>query len=283
MGKSRLPPTRCNPYTDIKAKRRKTNRHLVAVGILVAVAVAVSFRFRNRSPDVTHQSNVESSLDSTEKVETKDFDQNEEMQTRTEIQLATTSTNVSYYHCSQDDFPKYHLVLMHGARFSKQDWKEKGILQTWCDNPQVSVTALDQPPTAFGAVWFHETIDALEEDKKLDTPVVLVSPSKSGLVISDWIMGGASVSLIDKYIRMWIPIAPGSMASASDSQMAQLGKALNHRILAIYGDQDAMGAKVSKRMKENAGATLVELPGGHPVYLDVPEQFVQVVNEYLGI
>jgi pimeloyl-ACP methyl ester carboxylesterase len=187
---------------------------------------------------------------------------------------------VAYYHCSATATENvHHLVLLHGASFTKENWNQ-GILDQFCAVPQVSVTPLDLSAYA-GNDDLRSILDSLEasSDVQVSKPVVLVTPSASGYTIVDWITNG-DVSLIPEYIETWVPIASGSLSSATDQQVQSLG---DLPVLAIYGNGDSGGVKVSQRLGDLVGATVVELVGGHSVYLDQPDDFVNEVLSFLGI
>lgn len=187
-----------------------------------------------------------------------------------------------YYHCHASTSASHHLVLLHGASFSKQNWKDKGLLDMWCRTPSLTVTAIDQP-SGFNAKWFQELMDGMEQEiKLLKKPVVLVTPSASGWVVTDWITSESeNTALIPKYISTWVPVATGSLSRASHDQVRNALSGLD--ILAIYGDRDEGGRRISQRLEKFANATVVELAGGHPVYLQSPKEFVRTVNEHLGL
>ena len=174
----------------------------------------------------------------------------------------------------------HHLVLLHGGAYSKEDWKDVGILDQFCATPQVSVTALDLSISA-DSETLKSLLNSLDAsvDLELSKPVVLVTPSASGKTIVDWIMNG-NASEIPDYIETWVPIATGSLVLASDAQIESL---IPLPVLAFNGDQDTAGGKYSQRLATLIGAKAVELKGGHPVYLQSPDEFVQEILVFLGI
>jgi hypothetical protein len=174
----------------------------------------------------------------------------------------------------------HHLVLLHGASFTKENWKTHGILDQFCAIPQLSVTPLDLSAYA-GNEDLRNILDSLvaSNDVQVSKPVVLVTPSASGYTIVDWIMNG-DVGLIPEYIETWVPIASGSLTQATDEQVKSLG---DLSILAINGDGDSGGVTVSQRLADLVGATVVELVGGHAVYLEQQDEFVDAILLFLGI
>jgi hypothetical protein len=188
---------------------------------------------------------------------------------------------VAYYYCpARSQVNVHHLVLLHGGTFSKENWKDVGILDQFCATPQVSVTALDLSISA-DSETLKSLLNSLDAsvDLEISKPVVLVTPSASGKTIVDWIMNG-NASEIPDYIETWVPIATGSLVLASDAQVESL---IPLPVLAINGDQDTAGGKYSQRLATLIGAKAVELKGGHPVYLQSPDEFVQEILVFLGI
>jgi hypothetical protein len=238
-----------------------------------------------------------------------------------------TSNGIDYYHCSsgevgnkeEEDKDRHlpHLMLLHGARFTKEDWKTSGILQQFC-NPSLSVvnglsqhhgvqqqqqqlrglqvSAMDLPVSATPQD-FIAMVQAFH--REVSTSVLplagLVTPSASGKVITDAILqqrrrGTDPFDAADdedplkqlaQYIQRWIPVAAGSVQQLQPDELKRL-KESNIEVLAIYGNKDAMGKQTTSMLQQWAGATAVELVGGHPCYLDSPDEFVKVVLQSLG-
>ena len=85
-----------------------------------------------------------------------------------------------------------------------------------------------------------------------------------------------------KYVSIWVPVAPYSVLSATDSQLRLLLE-YNIGVLAINGDGDRSGRQVSERLVDVADADSVELEGGHAVYLSSPDEFVETVLGFIGV
>ena len=185
-------------------------------------------------------------------------------------------SGIAYYHCGGSE---EHLVLLHGAAFSKEEWNSSGILSLLCVGDRLSVSALDLPVSA-GHAQLKSLLIAMEDSALIQRPVALVTPSASGKTITDWLEKG-DVNEIPLYVSKWIPVAAGSVAKASESQLSTLKATLP--IFAIYGSRDAMGQHVSERLATLSGATVLEIDGGHPAYLDSPKAFVAAVLTDLGL
>jgi hypothetical protein len=183
--------------------------------------------------------------------------------------------------------PTTTLVLLHGAAFTKEDWKTSGIFDRFCQSmPDRSVVvALDLPVSA-GQDELQNVLAALatlpesssnnKAAATISLPVTLVTPSASGYSMVDWAKTDTSMEIIPRFVNHWIPVASKSVTSLSDDELERL-QAIS--ILAIYGDQDSSGKQTSELLGAKANARVLELMGRHPVYLDSPGAFVtQVVN-----
>ena len=206
----------------------------------------------------------------------------------------SNNINLPYYHCgplptTTDNNPNLkELILLHGASGTKEDWKTSGILDMLCDTNNeddegnLSILALDLSVMADG-IQLGLAFDALVSNGMLSgKPCTFISPSASGKAIVSLgeMAATASSSLLTKMIKAWIPVASFAVLSASDTTLFQY-KHANIPILAIHGDQDSGGKRVTERLQSVANAKGVELEGGHRVYMQSPEKFVQEVMQFL--
>jgi pimeloyl-ACP methyl ester carboxylesterase len=193
------------------------------------------------------------------------------------------SQSVAYYHCASDMSPEKskHLVLLHGAHFTKEDWKTSGILDTLCENPNLSVSAMDLSKSA-GHDDLMGMLLAMKDSFQINLPVALVTPSASGMTITDWMATGDLADL-PNFVQKWIPVACGKVKTSTEDQLARMARLVNFEVFAIYGDKDRGGREVTERLEHFVGAKTLELEGGHPCYLDSPEEFCSAVVKYLGI
>jgi hypothetical protein len=212
------------------------------------------------------------------------------------------SGDVPYYHCAgksvsgSSNDSHYNIVLLHGSRFTKEDWKTSGILQKLCLRKHVSVTALDLDVRSNHEI-LQQTLENLAANNLVTLPVsALVTPSASGFAVADWLQNGNSggndngLQPLQNYVAAWIPVASPSISLIDDSHLAAIHTNGNMntnpqtemlRVLAIYGSRDAGGKAVSNRLKNLAHAVAVELDGGHPCYLDSPDAFIDTVLQFL--
>lgn len=180
-------------------------------------------------------------------------------------------------------------LLLHGAKFTKENWSNSGILDKFClqqeSQSQVSAVAIDLSVRANGD-GFRDAFRALVAEGILSgSPVVLISPSASGKAIvslaSDTDTGGDKKNFRD-FIKIWIPVASPAILSSENDAVLKRISTFGIQVLAINGDQDVMGQKVTKKLKDLAGAKGVELNGRHAVYLDSPQEFVSTVQNFVS-
>jgi hypothetical protein len=187
---------------------------------------------------------------------------------------------VPYLHCyplSTESIPvlsQKNLILLHGAKFTKEDWRKESLMEKFCRD--MPVTALDLDKHA-GYMELRNVLDALQKESMCQFPVNIVTPSASGFTIIDWLQ---NINELTKYVHRWIPVASPAIASTADGLLGQLKGRID--ILAIYGDRDSGGKLVSERLEQLCGAQVVEIPGGHPCYFDSPDRFVTSIRSFLG-
>jgi pimeloyl-ACP methyl ester carboxylesterase len=197
-----------------------------------------------------------------------------------------TVKDIPYYHCGGGQGSGNsvrHLVLLHGSAFTKENWKESGILNQFCKVPNLVVSAMDLPVSA-GHVELTSLLQAMQDKQLISShyPIALVTPSASGKTMIDWMMQG-HVGEIPKFVDKWIPVATVGLSKATDEQVKSLTSVNGLSILAVYGNRDKAGKVVSERLQSLAKAKLVEVDGSHPCYLDSPDAFVKTVLEFLGV
>ena len=210
------------------------------------------------------------------------------------VDIDQKEEHIAYFHCGPRHTPAYgkkhghgELLLLHGARFTKEDWKSSGIMKSLCKDskkrPGLSVTALDLSVSANGAALLS-VFDALVREKVLSgDPVVIVTPSASGkamLTLGEVNDVKSESRSIGDVVAMWVPVACGGILKANEEALAVFAKI---PVLAIYGSDDPVaGGQSSQRLVDLVGAAKVELKGGHPVYLDSPKEFVELLFDHMG-
>lgn len=206
------------------------------------------------------------------------------------------SVDLPYLHCG----PRYaadggssgpELVLLHGAAFTKEDWRTSGILAQLCERSggTLSATALDLSVKSDG-LRLADAFDALRDENVLSgNPASFVSPSASGKAmvhLGEMSSGSGgedgSSGLLKRIVKSWIPVACFAVLGAVESSIRAYPDA-GVPILAVHGTEDKRGKDVTERLVKVAGATGLELKGRHPCYLDSPDEFVSHVLEFIDV
>lgn len=198
--------------------------------------------------------------------------------------ISGTVATVAYYHCAAHTHPPVRdVILLHGAKFTKEDWKRSTILSRLCANGKLSVTALDLSVAADGK-QLKKMLQALAVGEGMINPegnYVVVTPSASGKSVVDWINNGDLEELQEK-IGLWVPIASPSISAAQVEKLHTL-RDDKWPILALYGDEDKRGEELSAKLAAEAKAFVKEFPGPHPFYLDIPEEFSNYLLKRLQV
>lgn len=197
-----------------------------------------------------------------------------------------TLGSTPYYHCGpgtnvDSSSEIKHIVLLHGARFTKEDWKSSGILDMLCHYNQLSVTAFDLNVKS----TYKELVPLLKQlgnTHMATLPIAaLVTPSASGLSVVSALRDG-QLSQIQALVNLWVPVASGSVQQLTAPQLAA-AKNKDFTILAMNGDQDGMGQTVGHKLANEAGAETMEFRGGHPFYLSIPREFTNALVQILDV
>ena len=222
----------------------------------------------------------------------------------------THPTRVAYDHCEPRLSPQQqqlrqttsppvvqHLVLLHGSRYTKADWRTSGILGHFCEIPGLAVTTLDLLDNISSAATTTTTsqqhlLDVLADLAAagvIALPIAaLVTPSASGRFVLDGVTTTAHYQKTTRRlvaaIQRWIPVATNSVLKDQERSKTLLTtpELVSWPILAIHGDQDEAGKRTSALFQEWAGAVVKEVPGRHACYLDSPVVFVDTVVAFLG-
>ena len=180
---------------------------------------------------------------------------------------------VPYYHCAAAGDDDRDIILLHGAKFTKEDWLSSKILHLLCAHGRVSATALD-----LSVQSDHKKLLGLlrglafgEGLLQPDGNYVVVTPSASGKTMVDWINHGDHDELLEN-VGLWVPIASPAIANVDEAKLSKL-RSQGFSMLAMYGDQDKMGQQVSEKLAQVGGAKVKKFPGPHPFYFDIAEEF----------
>jgi len=187
--------------------------------------------------------------------------------------LELSGRTLHYLQAGPPDGPP--VLLLHGARYSSETWRELGTLDT-LEASGFFVIALDLP--GYGR---SQRVDVDREELVVEVldhlgldQVAIVSPSMSGQF---------SFPVITKAVERvsgFVPVAPGGI----DRYIRALRK-VNVPTLVIWGENDDIIP-----LEESTALTValadskrVVLRGaGHACYLDAPEEFHAALLEFLG-
>ena len=201
---------------------------------------------------------------------------------------------IAYYHqaatSSSTSIQQHSLVLLHGSKFTKEDWIQnsssstsKNIISLFHQQfpYSISITAVDLPVKA-DHNQLVSLLEAMQDKGLISLPVSIVTPSASGFSIVDWIMNDDHdvTNKLPTYIHTWIPVASGSVLRFTNEQLTKIDLLEDFNIFAINGNLDKMGKKVTKKLVKHTSTITksIELKGGHPVYLDSPNEFVNAIG-----
>ena len=201
---------------------------------------------------------------------------------------------IAYYHqsaaSSSTSIRQHSLVLLHGSKFTKEDWIQnsssstsKNIISMFHKQfpYSISITAVDLPVKA-DHNQLVSLLEAMQDKGLISLPVSIVTPSASGFSIVDWMMKDDQdvTKKLPTYIHTWIPVASGSVLRFTNEQLTKIDLLEDFSIFAINGNLDKMGKKVTKKLVKHTSTITksIELKGGHPVYLDSPNEFVNAIG-----
>lgn len=196
--------------------------------------------------------------------------------TMVDIKVHKTMVEGSELHYLEAGADSSHVVLfLHGARFSKDTWKELGSLEFFARRGYRAI-AVDLPGYGASAKSRLEPVRflaALFDELRLD-PCVLVSPSMSGRYSLPFVATHAS------RLRGFVPVAP---AGISHHASALRGSTVP--TLIVWGSEDRVfpvqGAATLAGLFEHAKVEILD-GARHPCYLDQPERFHQVLLDFLA-
>lgn len=187
------------------------------------------------------------------------------------------------------------IVLLHGAKFSMEDWRASSILEKLCErNPEqdnmhhFSVVALNlsvksdgmQVARAFEALTVAGITSGM--------PVTFVTPSASGIGLVDLAKvsreaqkeeEGATVSLLQSIVHGWVPVAAAGVSKADAETLNEFPLA-RIPVLAVHGSEDVMGVESSQKLESQSKAKVKQLGKQHACYLDEPDEFVATVKDF---
>ncbi|KAJ8394842.1 hypothetical protein AAFF_G00041970 [Aldrovandia affinis] len=176
---------------------------------------------------------------------------------------------------------KLSVLLLHGIRFSSENWLAIGTLETLAkagcravaiDLPGLGKSKAAVAPAAVGELAPGDFLKQVLEALQLG-PAVVISPSLSGMYSLPFLFQHGCL------VRAYIPVAP----ICTDKFTAEQYSSVQTPALIVYGDQDTQMGEVSlSNLKNLANHKVVVMKGaGHPCYLDNPAEWHKAVLEFL--
>ncbi|XP_068598686.1 putative protein-lysine deacylase ABHD14B [Brachionichthys hirsutus] len=177
---------------------------------------------------------------------------------------------------------KMSLLLLHGIRFSSENWLSNGTLEILAQNGCRAV-AIDLPgfgqsksakaPAPVGELAPPDFLKEVCEKLNLN-PVVVVSPSLSGMYSLPFLHQHQAL------MRAYIPVAP----ICTDKFTREQYQSVKVPSLIVYGDQDTQLGEVSLASLSNlANHSVVVMKGaGHPCYLEDPDTWHKALTDFLN-
>ncbi|XP_026163265.1 putative protein-lysine deacylase ABHD14B isoform X2 [Mastacembelus armatus] len=177
---------------------------------------------------------------------------------------------------------KMSVLLLHGIRFSSENWLNIGTLETLAkagcravaiDLPGLGRSKSAEAPAPVGELAPAGFLKEVCEQLSL-SPVVVISPSLSGMYSLPFLFQHQAL------IRAYVPVAP----ICTDKFTAEQYQSVKVPSLIVYGDQDTQLGEVSLSNLSNlANHSVVVMKGaGHPCYLDDPDTWHKALMDFLN-
>ncbi|XP_047440184.1 protein ABHD14B [Mugil cephalus] len=176
---------------------------------------------------------------------------------------------------------KMSVLLLHGIRFTSENWLNIGTLETLAtagcravaiDLPGLGRSASAQGPAALGELAPAGFLKEVCEQLSL-SPVVVISPSLSGMYSLPFLLQHQAL------IKAYVPVAP----ICTEKFTAEQYGSVKVPALIVYGDQDTQMGEASLRNLSNlpAHSVVVMKGAGHPCYLDDPDTWHKALTDFL--
>ncbi|XP_061689787.1 protein ABHD14B [Syngnathoides biaculeatus] len=174
------------------------------------------------------------------------------------------------------------VLLLHGRRFSSENWLKIGTLHALADAgcravavdlPGLGRSSSAEAPAAVGELVPAAFLTDVCERLRLG-PVVLISPSLSGMYSLPLLLQQPHM------LRAYIPIAP----ICTDKISAQQYRSIKVPTLIVYGDGDTELGEVSlSNLSQLPNHSVAVMKGaGHACYLDDPDAWHRLLVDFLA-
>uniref|UniRef100_A0A3Q2PXI1 Putative protein-lysine deacylase ABHD14B n=1 Tax=Fundulus heteroclitus TaxID=8078 RepID=A0A3Q2PXI1_FUNHE len=177
--------------------------------------------------------------------------------------------------------PKMSVLLLHGIRFSSENWLNIGTLETLAkagcravalDLPELGQSKSAKAPVPLGELAPAAFLKEVCEQLNL-SPVVVISPSLSGTYSLPFLLEHQPL------VRAYVPVAP----ICTEKFTAEQYQSVKVPTLIVYGDQDTLGEVSLRNLSNLTNHRVVVMKGaGHPCYLDDPDTWHKALTDFLS-
>ena len=166
------------------------------------------------------------------------------------------------------------VLLLHGARFTSETWRELGTIATLADAGH-HVIALDLP--GYG----NSEASPVPRSDYLGQALEQLWPASRFVIVSPSMSGGFSLPFVARAsdrVAGYVPVAPVGI----NNHRAALER-VDVPTLVVWGENDqvipvSQAGVLAEALK---GETLILAGASHPCYLDRPDEFHRALLEFL--
>ena len=167
------------------------------------------------------------------------------------------------------------VLLLHGARFTSETWRELGTIATLADTGH-HVIAFDLP--GYG----HSETSGVPRNGYLSQALEQLWPNSRFVIVSPSMSGGYSLPFVAHQpdrVAGYVPVAPVGI----DNHRAALER-VDTPTLVVWGENDQVipVSQASVLAEALNGETLILAGAGHPCYLDRPDEFHRALLDFIG-
>ena len=167
------------------------------------------------------------------------------------------------------------VLLLHGARYSSETWRELGTIATLAENGH-HVIAFDLP--GYG----NSDASEVPRNEYLNQALSQLWPTSRFVIVSPSMSGGFSLPFVARQpdrVAGYIPVAPVGI----DDHRAALER-VDVRTLVVWGENDQVipVSQATVLAKALNGETSIFAGAGHACYLDRPDEFHRALLKFVG-
>ncbi|UJR08799.1 hypothetical protein I4U23_013054 [Adineta vaga] len=188
----------------------------------------------------------------------------------------TRRTKISVREAGQGD---YHILLLHGQKFSSKIWHTLGTLQ-YLGKWGYRAIAIDLPKRKNVSLSIDDDQEAIEWMKKLIkslrlSNLVIISPCKSGDLVLPYIF---QLQKTQELVRAFVPIAPTGTERFPNDDYRQV----NIPTLVVHAEKDSLFQPAYELLiKIPKSEVLFMIDAGHDSYADTPLFFHNGLRKFL--